>query len=206
MQEMSATQDAILDISAYGLAELPDLLAYVTVRHPASELYMPASAALTGYAAQRGEHDKAVRYPPCGGRTVVALAHESFGRLGTQAEEMLALCTAIATRRAHRLGVPPRRVVRDWRARLDATLARGLAAQLHQAHQGTPGQPAVRRRRLSNTDAEARCPLGDAAPPPLPQQLAEALQCAVEPCSPLPAERLEHAGASAPLAQQGTAA
>ena len=171
MQEMSAVQDAIFDVSAYGLTELPDLLADIMVRNPTSELYLLASAGITGYAAQRGEHDKAARYPPCGGRVVVPLAHEAFGRLGLQAEDMLEKCAAVAARRAHRQGLLPRRVLRDWRARLDATLARGLAAQLHQAHHGTPGQPIVRRRRLDCSDAEARCPLIDcnvALPPPPP--------------------------------------
>jgi hypothetical protein len=57
--------DAILDIGAYGLIELPDLLADVTVRHPCSDLYLPTSGEITGYAASRGEVAKALRYPPC---------------------------------------------------------------------------------------------------------------------------------------------
>ena len=51
------------------------------------------------------------------------MAHETFGRLGAQAEGLLSRCAAVATRLAHRQGRLPPRVLRNWRARLDATLA-----------------------------------------------------------------------------------
>ena len=119
---------------------------------------------VTGYAAQRAELEKLARYPPAAGKAVWPLAHETFGRLGERAEELLQQCAAIATRRAHRRGRQPGNVLRNWRARLDATLGRGLAAQLHQASAGTPGQPTLRLRfgRASAGDLEAQCPLADA--------------------------------------------
>lgn len=44
----------------------------------------------------------------------------------------------------------------------DATLARGLAAQLHQASAGTPGEPTLRVRfARADGGVEARCPLAD---------------------------------------------
>jgi hypothetical protein len=154
----------VLDVWAHGAADLPDLLLDITVRHPTSELYMPAASAITGYAASRGELEKQVRYPPAAGRSVWALAHETFGRLGERAEDLLKQCAAIVVRRSHRRGRQPGNVLRNWRARLDATLARGLAAQLHQACNGTPGQPTLRLRlsRASAGSLEERCPLLDA--------------------------------------------
>ena len=157
-------QEAVLDVWAHGVADLPDLLLDITVRHPSCDIYMPAASAISGYAAQRGELEKQARYPPAAGRAVWPLAHETFGRLGERAEELLQQCAAIAARRAHRRGRQPGNVLRNWRARLDATLGRGLAAQLHQACAGTPGQPTLRLRlgRASAGDLEARCPLADA--------------------------------------------
>ena len=154
-------QEAVLDVWAHGAADLPDLLLDITVRHPTCDLYMPAASAITGYAASRGEFEKQVRYPPVAGRSVWALAHETFGRLG---EDLLKQCAAIVVRRSHRRGRQPGNVLRNWRARLDATLARGVAAQLHQACKGTPGLPTLRLRlgRASAGTSEERCLLLDA--------------------------------------------
>ena len=145
--EMCTSVDAVLDIWAFGITELPDLLADVTVRHPTTDLFMPTASEITGYAAGRGEAAKASRYPPAGGRVVLALAHETYGRLGPAAEDLLLRCVAVAARKAHREGRgPDRNLLKTWRARLDASLVRGLATQLHQAHAGTPGERCYRQR------------------------------------------------------------
>ena len=153
-------QDAFLDVWAYGIAELPDLLVDITVRHFSCDAHMPHAAATTGYAAAHAENEKLHRYPASRGRCVVPLAHETFGRLGQQAEDLLSRCAAVATRLAHRQGRRPPRMLRNWRARLDATLARGVAMQLHTCVNGTPGAALhAHYRRLLPACLETRCPL-----------------------------------------------
>mgnify|MGYP000597634931 CR=1 FL=1 len=153
-------QDAFLDVWAYGIAEFPDLLVDLTVRHPTCDAYMPNAAATTGYAAAHAENEKVRRYPPSRGRCVVPLAHETFGRLAPHAEDLMSRCAAVATRLAHRQWRLPPCVLRNWRARLYATLARGIAMQLHVCFNGTPGAAPFRtHRRLPPATLEARCPL-----------------------------------------------
>ncbi len=154
-------RDAIIDVWAHGLADTPDILADITVRHPVWPTYMPQAADETGYTAQRAEHEKLVKYPPVPGCTVTPLAHETFGRLGTRAEELLVRCAAIATWRAHRRGREPGPVLKNWRTRLDAALMRGVVHQLHRACTGTSGAPTVRRCRADIANPELGCPLGD---------------------------------------------
>ena len=159
VQEMSAS-DAILDVWAFGVAELPDLLVDVTVRHPACVHYLPAPAAITGYVAEYAEKEKIAKHPASKGRHIVPLAHETFGRLGAQAEDLLSRCAGVATRLAHRQGRLPPPSLRTWRARLDATPAKGVAAQLHASFRGTPGAPRHRHgRRVDAATIEERCPL-----------------------------------------------
>jgi hypothetical protein len=159
VEEMSREYDAILDAWA-GTAELPDLLADVTVRHPTCSHYMPAASAITGYAADHAEREKMRKHPPSQGHRIIPFAHENSGRLGPQAEDLMSRCAAVATRPAHRQGRLPPRVLRKWRARLDATLAPGIAMQLHVCFNGTLAPRLFARIAACNQPPiEARCPL-----------------------------------------------
>ena len=155
----TAGVEAWLDVWAHGVPEVPDALLDITVRHPRADRYQPAAARVAGHAAAQAEREKFVTYPPAGGRSIIAVAHETWGRLGEQAEQLLAACNAAATRQAYRRGRLPGNSLRRWRAQLDAALHRGIASQLVSARCGLPGR---RRRRVAPIDVavlETRCPL-----------------------------------------------
>ena len=87
--ELSRGTEAWLDVWAGGIIEMPDLLLDITVRHPRAERYQPAASHTAGAAAARAEKEKEDRYPPASGRYVWPVAHETWGRLGQQAEHLL---------------------------------------------------------------------------------------------------------------------
>ena len=127
LPEFSANGEAWLDVWAYGVQELPDALLDITVRHPGSQSYQPEAATRSGHAAARGEKDKLDRHPPAGGRQVWPVAHESWGRLGGMAEQLLESCAAAASSPAWRAGRLPGNPIKRWRAQLDAEIHRGIA-------------------------------------------------------------------------------
>ena len=88
------------------------------------------------------------RYPPVGGHSVTAFAVESLGRFGLSAEELLSTLVAEATRHARRRGYVAiaSTFLRKWRASLDATLQRGVAASLLAGQCGLSGKPHNRWR------------------------------------------------------------
>ena len=157
--EFSSARDAWLDVWAYGIHELPDALLDITVRHPGAKSYQPAAAQLPGFAAVRAEEDKTVRYQTSAGRKVWPVAHETWGRLGDQAELLLQACAAAASRRAWRLGRLPGNPLRRWRAQLDAVLHRGIVAQLSASRYGLPGRPHRRRSPADLATLESSCTL-----------------------------------------------
>ena len=156
----TGSTEAWLDVWAYGIPEIPDCLLDVTVRHPFASRYMPAASEAAGSAARSAEQEKRDRYPASGGRRVWPAAHESWGRLGEDAEALLALCAAAMARREHRRGRLPGNCIRRWRAQLDAAMMRGVAAQLVSARFGAPGRSRRRLPPSDQTGLEARCPLG----------------------------------------------
>ena len=87
------------------------------------------------------EAEKQLRYPPAAGRRVTTFAIETWGRLGSEAEQVLQQLAAAARRRdlqRDRLainGIP------KWRALIDATNQRSIARRLLAAFLGTDGRP-----------------------------------------------------------------
>ena len=157
--ELSGAKEAWLDVWAYGVLEIPDALLNIAVRHPRAERYQPAAALEAGAAAQKAEQEKDDRYPSSSGRVIWPVAHETWGRLGIQAEQLLEACAAAAARRAHRRGRLPGPSLRRWRARLDATLHRSIGAQLASARLGMPGRACRRAAPADHACLEARCGL-----------------------------------------------
>ena len=143
--ELSGAREAWLDVWAYGIPECPDMLLDITVRHPRADRYRPASEKTAGAACVRAAEDKHGRYGAAGGREIWPVAHETWGRLGTEAEHLLAVCAAAAARRAYRRGQLTGGCLRRWRVQLDGALQRGIAAQLFSARHGLPGRKARRR-------------------------------------------------------------
>jgi hypothetical protein len=152
-------RDAWLDVWIYGIPELPDALLDITVRHPAAASYRPAAAREPGHVASVAEKEKSARYPDASGRAVWPVAHETWGRLGARAEQLLEACAAAAARQAYRRGRLPGNCLRRWRAQLDAALHRGIAAQLMAARFGLPGRRRRRRAPADVAQLEARCPI-----------------------------------------------
>ena len=156
--EFSTAKEAWLDVWAYGLPELSDLLLDLTVRHPSASRYQPGAARQQCYTAEEAAREKEAKYAAAGGRSVWPIAHGTWGRLGSLAEELLAKCAGIAARRAHRRGRAPGNPLRRWRAQLDAALHRDVAAQLVAARHGLPGKQRRRPAPADRAGLEARCP------------------------------------------------
>ena len=113
---------------------------------------------VAGFAAEKAEKEKQDHYPARSGRAVWPVAHETWGRLGTIAESLLLACGAASARRAYRCGRIAGGRLRQWRARLDATLHRGIASQLASSRFGLPG--ACRRAApIDRACVESKCGL-----------------------------------------------
>ena len=147
--------EAWLYIGTFGPGELGQQLFDVTVRHPAAERYLAGAAKGAGYTANKGEEEKRTRYPPKGGRSVIPMVHETWGRLGDEAESRLATWVAAAKRRAYRRGRQAGDLLPAWRQRLDGSLHRSIAIQIAAATCGLPGRKAYRPKPEDLTALEA---------------------------------------------------
>ena len=136
---------AILDVWGFGARWVPDLLADITVRHPAAERYRQKAEEQQGAAAQMAEEDKQARYPPAAGRRVRTIAFETWGRLGEEGEAVLTSLAAAASERDRWSGRTGRGRLTQWRARLDAVLQAGVARALESSRLGLPGHPPQQR-------------------------------------------------------------
>ena len=152
-------REAWLDVWAYGIQEFPDALLDITVAHPGAGLYQPAAARIEGHAAAEAEKRKSNRYPVAGGRAVWPIAHETWGRLGGRAEQLLEACAAANSRQAYRRGRLPGQCLRRWRAQLDAALHRAIVIQLMAARNGLPGRARQKRSPADYAVLEEKCPL-----------------------------------------------
>ena len=159
VQELTGTKEAWLDVWAYGVHGLADLLLDITVRHPGAARYRPRSEVVPGVAATAGEGDKYDRYPSAAGRSVWPVAYETWGRAGAAAETLLVNLAAAARRRAHRRGRACGQELARWRARIDGTLQRAVVAQLAAARYGLPGRRPYRARPLDLASLEANTPV-----------------------------------------------
>ena len=147
--------EAWLDVWGYGVCEYPDLLLDVRVTHPNAARYRVQASTTPGHAAAVGETEKHDRYPPAQGREVVAVVHETWGRLGSEAEDFLMRLAAAARRRGYRRGRDPANTLARWRERLDGTLHKAIAIQLAAALRGLPGKKPCRKAFTDLTCLEA---------------------------------------------------
>ena len=136
------SSEAWLDIWAFAGLRIQDLLIDVTLRHPMASAYQPSAATCDAAAAVRAEAEKIKRYLPNGGRSVIPFAMETWGRLGPQAEELLEILAAEATRHAERRGHATTACAfkRRWLATLDAALQKAMASALASARIGLAGK------------------------------------------------------------------
>ena len=136
----TAREEAWLDVWGFGTVAVPDVLVDVTIRHPADSRYQPGACSTLGHAAAKAEEEKQARYPCAKGRMVTPFAVESWGRLGAHAEALLIHLAAAAARRDLQRGRVEVGRLQRWRARLDATVQRGIARALVAACEGLPGR------------------------------------------------------------------
>ena len=164
---INGKQEAWLDLWVIGTQECRDFLGDVIVRHPASVRFVARAAHEDGHSCAAAAEEKRKRYGQTNSvhnaRKVVPLPHETWGRLGEEAEALLESAAASVTRAAARAGraTPVGCTLRRWRAKLDETLHRLVAHQLHAAQYGLPG---TARRRCAPSDIlslEPRCALKD---------------------------------------------
>ena len=93
-------------------------------RHDAvADMLVREAAKTDGAAAAKGEEDKQVRYPAKGGVRVTTFAVETFGRLGDEAEVVLAELAAVRRRNLER-GLPAGCALWKWRTRTLRAAAR----------------------------------------------------------------------------------
>ena len=140
IREFQTDRPAILDVTAFGTAEIVDLIVDVTVRHPTCKKYGRTDLE-TERAAQIAEVEKQQRYRPAGGRKVTTFAIESWGRLGPEAEQTLQMLSAAARRRDQQRDKLALNRIPKWRALIDATNQRSIARRLLGAFLGTDGKP-----------------------------------------------------------------
>ena len=117
----------------------------VRVAHLHAARYRTRASRVPGYAAAYGEGEKHDRYPPAQGREVIAVVHETWGRLGTEAEEFLEHLAAASRRRGLRRGRDSVSTLARWRERIDGTLHKAVAVQLAAAARGLPGKRPYRK-------------------------------------------------------------
>ena len=137
------SSEAVLDVWAFGVADVADLLVDVTITHPLCASQQPQASTEAGSAAAAAEMRKWQRYPAAGGRMVVPFAVETWGRLGDEAESLLETLAAAASRRANLRGhsCSATGYLKRWRAALDAVAQRGVAMSLTSAYVGLAGRP-----------------------------------------------------------------
>jgi hypothetical protein len=146
----SPTTEAILDVWAFGTSEVADLIVDVTISHPGAASYQPNAATTMGHTAAMAETRKAYRYPSAAGRSTTPFAAETWGRLGHEAEGLLSVLSAAASRRSARRGqyATATSLMKRWRAALDSVLQRGVAMSVLAASRGLAGR--LHRRRPWN--------------------------------------------------------
>ena len=157
--ELSGTEEAWLDVWGYGVPELPDALLDVSVRHPRAGRYITAAAQHPGAAAAAGSRENRDKYPSRAGRCIWPVIHETWDRLGEDAEQLLQLCAAAGRRYSHRRGRACGQELASWRARLDGTLQRAVCMQHASCMRGLPGRKQYRPRPLDLAALEAGTPV-----------------------------------------------
>ena len=140
IREFQTDRPAILDVTAFGTAEIVDLIIDVTGRHPTCAKYGRADRE-PERAATMAEVEKQQRYPPAGGRRVTTFAVETWGRLGPEAEQVIQQLAGAARRRDQQRDRLAVNRVPKWRALIDATNQRSIARRLLGAFLGTDGKP-----------------------------------------------------------------
>ena len=134
-------EDGILDVLAWSTMH-GEFLVDVSVRHPGSVRYAPKAWKEDGHANDLAEKEKQLRYPPTGGKKVIAGAVETWGRCGP---ELLALLTSLASFAQARdisRGLPPQRYMRKWRLYLTSGICSAISRAFDDSLVTDAGRPA----------------------------------------------------------------
>ena len=125
--------DGVVDVLGWHVV-LGEFLLDVTVRHPHAVSVLPRSATTAGAAAAAGELDKHLRYPSRGGRSVVPLAIETYGRLGDEFNDWLMTLSSAARARDRMAGLSAGRHLSKWRLALNVALYKGIAKTIEDSY------------------------------------------------------------------------
>ena len=136
-------REAILDLWASGSVWMADRIIDVTVRHPCKHDIVQSASKADAACSLDAEREKQQRYPPAGGLLVTTFAAETFGRLGPEAEHVLAEAAAAARRRNVSRGHPAGRQLDSWRATLSALVAKAVTRAVRAAMRDTQHPPAA---------------------------------------------------------------
>ena len=123
-------QKARLDIELFLHPVAPDRLLDGTVRYPTAAAHRRSAAAQIGAAARAGVADKARRYPPRGGRSVLCCAAETFGYIGSAFDSLLDELAVLAAARQRTRGVKPTRWKERWRTLLSIRIVASVATAI----------------------------------------------------------------------------
>jgi len=120
---------------------LGEFLVDVSVRHPGSFRYTALAWKEDGYANSIAETEKQVRYPPTGGRRVIAGAVETWGRCGPELLSLLFSLAGFAQARDLARGLPPQRYLKKWRLYLTSGICRALSRAFNDSLVADAGKP-----------------------------------------------------------------
>jgi len=119
-------EEGIVDVLGWH-AQFGEFLLDVTIRHPNAKAVADRAANENGHAAKVGETHKHDRYKPSGGRFIVPLAIETYGRIGDEFLDWLMTLSSAARARDRSAGLAGVRHLSKWRFSLSTTLYKGIA-------------------------------------------------------------------------------
>ena len=149
-------EDAIADVTIHGTAAAYEMLLDVTIRHPGAGRYTEAGIK-DGVAAKKAEEEKKTKYPPRGGREMIPMAIEAYGRWGEIGLQTLRALAGAANDEVEMRGGErdAQATMRRWLAETDLALIRGMARAIREATEGPEGRDEF--GRLGKKSAEREC-------------------------------------------------
>ena len=118
-----ATYDARLDVELFGHPYAPPRLLDGTVWHPAAKSMLTRASQRVGVAAQVGVDAKLRRYPPGGGKRVLACSVETWGYIHSDLDHFLGELAVLASQKQRDKGQHPTRWLSKWRAEISIQIA-----------------------------------------------------------------------------------
>ena len=123
-------EDARIDVELFGHPCAPPWLLDGTVRHPAAQSILSKASRIAGAAAQVGVDAKHKRYPPRGGKSVLACSVETWGYIHENLDNFLGDLAVLASQRQRNMGQHPTRWLSKWRTEISIQIAMSVGKSL----------------------------------------------------------------------------